>query len=245
MFPDHFSKVSRGYAASRPTYPDELFALVAKHAPAHDCAWDCATGNGQAALGLARHFARVEATDASPEQIESAIEALNVRYSVQPAEATSFPPASFDAVCVAQALHWFHLDRFYAEARRVLRPRGILLVAGYTWTHVSPEFDAVLKHVVLDPLRALWPRQSAILAAGYSDIAFPFERIELPALAIEMEWSLEQFLAYIATWTGLRKRLESDPRFLERAAPELAASWGGRASRKVSMPLHVVCGRRK
>src|SRR5205085_8056471 len=130
---------------SRPTYPDELFRLLAGWAPAVDRVWDCATGNGQAAIGLARHFRQVEATDASAEQIANAVPTDRVTYSVQPAERTSFPDASFDAVSVAQALHWFDFDRFNAEVRRVLRPRGVILVTSYGWSHVSPGFDAELK----------------------------------------------------------------------------------------------------
>ena len=68
-FADHFSEISAGYAAFRPRYPDALFDLLAAAAPAREAAWDCATGSGQAALGLARHFARVFATDASDAQI--------------------------------------------------------------------------------------------------------------------------------------------------------------------------------
>ena len=121
-FADHFSEKSDLYAAARPTYPGILFRSIAGQSPGRERAWDCATGNGQAAVGLARHFAHVEATDASAEQIANAIAAPNVRYSVQPAESTSFAAASFDAITVAQARHWFDLDRFHAEVRRVLRP---------------------------------------------------------------------------------------------------------------------------
>src|SRR5690349_22780054 len=130
-FLDHFSEKSAGYARSRPTYPEELFRLLAEHAPGRDRAWDCATGNVQAALGPARHFRHVEATDASAEQIANAIAAPGVTYSVQPAEKTTFADASFDAVCVAQAVHWFDADRFNAEARRVLKPGGVILVTAY------------------------------------------------------------------------------------------------------------------
>ena len=151
-FHDHFSKGSGSYAQSRPTYPDELFRKLAEVAPARDSVWDCATGSGQAALGLARHFARVEATDASAQQVEHAARVPNVHYSVQPAETTTFAAASFDAVCVAQALHWFDVDRFYAEAKRVLRPRGVLLVAAYGWSSVSPDVDAVMRRAVLAPI---------------------------------------------------------------------------------------------
>ena len=68
-FPDHFSD---RYEAFRPTYPETLFAYLASLVPSHDLAWDCATGNGQAALGLTPHFDAVVATDASPQQIAQA-----------------------------------------------------------------------------------------------------------------------------------------------------------------------------
>ena len=243
-FVDHFSEKSAAYAASRPTYPDELFRLLAAQAPARDRAWDCATGNGQAALGLIRHFTEVEATDASAEQIANAIHYPGVTYSVQPAEHTSFPEAWFDAVNVAQALHWFDFDRFNAEVRRVLRPGGVIMVTSYGWSHVSPEFDRELQRVVLDPIRPLWPPQNAHIFNRYRDIPFPYERIALPPVKIELTWSLADLLAYLGTWTATRRMLQSQPRFLDLAAGQLAAAWGEAEYRTVTMPLHVQCGRR-
>src|SRR5438309_10549779 len=70
-FKDHFSAHAAEYAKFRPHYPDELFEHLASISPRHELAWDCATGNGQAAVGLARHFEKVIATDASAQQIES------------------------------------------------------------------------------------------------------------------------------------------------------------------------------
>lgn len=55
-FEDHFSNHSQQYAQYRPKYPAELYAFLASLAPARSLAWDCGTGNGQAALGLAKHF---------------------------------------------------------------------------------------------------------------------------------------------------------------------------------------------
>jgi ubiquinone/menaquinone biosynthesis C-methylase UbiE len=242
-FADHFSEKSAQYAAARPTYPAALFAAVAAAAPALDRAWDCATGSGQAARGLARHFAQVEATDASAQQIEHAAPAPNVRYSVQPAEATDFPQGSFDAVCVAQALHWFDVDRFHAEVKRVLRPRGVLLVTAYGWSGVSPEFDVAQQRIVIDPIEPYWPPQNQLIMRGYRDLPFPFERIEMPPLAIEVRWTLDQYVDYMGTWTATRRRVEKEPGFLDNARTELRKAWPEPEARTVTMPLVLLCGR--
>jgi SAM-dependent methyltransferase len=162
---------------------------------------------------------------------------------VQPAESTTFASASFDAVCVAQALHWFDIERFYAEARRVLRPGGIVLVTAYGWSSVSPEFDEVLERAVIEPIAPLWPPQNQLIIDGYRDVPFPFERVELPPMAIELRWTLAQFVDYMATWTAMRRMLEADAEFLHRAAALLRAPWGEGADRTVTMPLVVLCGR--
>src|SRR2546430_7765616 len=117
-FKDHFSGHAVEYAKFRPHYPDELFQYLASISPQHELAWDCATGNGQAAVGLARHFDRVIATDASAQQIESAEPNARISYQVAPAEASEIDSASVDLILVAQALHWFDLDAFFAEAQR-------------------------------------------------------------------------------------------------------------------------------
>jgi SAM-dependent methyltransferase len=183
-FPDHFSQQSDWYAAARPQYPEALFDWIAANAPATERVWDCGTGNGQAAVGLAQVFAWVEASDPSGEQITNAIPAPNVRYSVQPAEATDFPDAAFDAVCVAQALHWFDFTRFFAEVRRVLRPNGLFAAWGYGWFQVTPAFDAAFQAGVLQPLQVDWAPQNALLWNNYVDVPFPFTRIAAPPFQI-------------------------------------------------------------
>src|SRR6476659_9240028 len=71
-FKDHFSKQAADYARFRPRYPRELFEYLGGVAPSRALAWDCATGNGQAAVALAEVFERVIATDASEKQIANA-----------------------------------------------------------------------------------------------------------------------------------------------------------------------------
>jgi SAM-dependent methyltransferase len=245
-FVDLFSDRPELYAAARPRYPESLFEFIAAHTPARDCAWDCATGNGQAATSLARHFTRVEATDASASQVAHAAPVENVRYSVQPAEATSFPDASFDAVTVAQAVHWFDLERFHREVQRVLRPRGVYAIWGYDKLIVSADFDAALRANLLEGLKPFWAKQNAIIWGGYAAMPFPFEPLAAPPFEIRMEWNFAELLAYLRTWSAVAKRTAQEGgAFFEAAARALAPHWGDPESKRtVVMPMHVRCGRR-
>jgi SAM-dependent methyltransferase len=131
-FKDHFSGNSADYARARPDYPDALHDWLAGLAPRQGLAWDCGCGAGQAALGLAERFERVIATDASADQIEAATPHPRVAYAVAPAEASAIASGSVDLIVIAQALHWFDHDRFYAEARRVAAPGCVLAAVTYT-----------------------------------------------------------------------------------------------------------------
>jgi SAM-dependent methyltransferase len=240
-FLDHFSDSAALYASIRPEYPPALFEYIAGIAPGHARAWDCATGNGQAARGQAAHFDYVEATDASGEQIAHAAPAEKIRYSVQPAEATAFPAGYFDAVCVAQALHWFDTAAFFSEVRRVSRPRGVLVVSGYNWFRVDTGFDAAFAEAVLTPIRASWPPQNALIWNAYRDVQFPFPRIESPPFALEVDWRFDQLLAFVHSWSGTRRHIAGHGRsFFDRAEERLLPLWGAPDEpRRVSMPLTV------
>jgi SAM-dependent methyltransferase len=240
-FVDLFSDRSGQYAAARPTYPADLYAFIAERAPGRQRAWDCATGNGQAAIGLAGHFAQVEATDASEQQVAHATAHPRVRYSVQPAERTDFPAAAFDAVCVAQALHWFHHDAFFAELDRVLKPGGLFAVWGYDVMQVTAPIDAQFERGVLAPLAPYWPAQNRILWNGYRDIAIPFDPLDAPALRIELAWTFAEFMAYVNTWSAVKRLVQ------ERGTAALAGAWTALASawgpadqrREVTMPIRL------
>ena len=182
-FTDHFGSVSGAYAHYRPTYPAALFDWLAAVAPARQRAWDCATGTGQAAIGLAAHFAEVVATDASASQLAAARPAPGVHYRLAAAEGSGLEADSVDLVTVAQALHWFDQPRFFREVERVLRPGGVLAV----WSYGIPELegegpDALLQHFYADIVGPYWPPENAQVENGYRDLVLPFECLEAPAL---------------------------------------------------------------
>lgn len=243
-FKDHFSVHAAEYARSRPTYPPELFAFVASLPRERALAWDVGTGNGQAAVGMAAHFDRVIATDPSEEQLRSAFPHPKVEYRRAPAEDSGLVPRSVDAVTVAQAAHWFDLDRFYAEVRRVLEPGGAIAIWCYTLTRVSPEIDAVIDRYYFETVGPYWPRERRLVDDGYASLPFPFDEVPTPDLEISLPWTLAGMLAYLRTWSPTRLFAQAngyDP--VEAVAPELAAVWDAPDTpRAVRFPIKMRAG---
>lgn len=244
-FLDLFSGHADQYASARPRYPEALFAFIASQSPARDRAWDCGTGNGQAALSLSKYFSRVSATDPSEEQIAHAARATNIDYTVQPAEGTNLPARSMDAICTAQALHWFRFDAFFAEVSRVAVPGALFAAWGYTWFSVADEFDAAFRSFVFDAIAPYWAPQNKLLWDGYVAVPMPFAPVEVPPFSIEATWNLHQLLAYVNTWSAARRCMaERGVEFLQSAERKLQPLWGPPdESRLVTMPLHVLAGR--
>ena len=245
-FSDHFSTVARDYAAFRPDYPRALFAYLAGLARARELVWDCACGNGQASVPLAEHFTGVIATDASAAQIAAAAHHARVSYRVARAEESGLAAESADLVTVAQALHWFDLPRFYAEASRVLRRDAPLAVWTYTLLSIAPEIDPLLRHFHYDVVGSYWTPERALVESGYRTLAFPFPELESPAFEIEQHWSLPHLLGYVRSWSATaRYRAErgSDP--VDALERELSPLWGEPArARRVSWPIVLRVGRR-
>jgi len=238
-FQDHFSSRAAGYAAYRPSYPAELFRWLAESSPGRDTAWDCATGSGQAAVGLAPHFFRVVATDASASQLEHARETPRVEYRVATAESSGLPGRSVDLVTVAQALHWLDRPRFFAEAGRVLRPGGLLACWMYNVMQVDQEFDRVVRHLYADIVGPFWPGDRIFIDQAYRTIEFPFPEIAPPRFDMAEEWSFPHLTGYLRTWSAVvRYRQEKGQDPVALVEPELLAIWGDPARpRTVRWPL--------
>jgi SAM-dependent methyltransferase len=245
VFADHFSALAEGYRQYRPDYPRRLWHELSQRAPGRKAAWDCGCGSGQAALGVAEFFGRVMATDASAEQIARARRHPKVTYNVAPAEASGLADAEVDLVVVAQALHWFDVEAFYREARRVLVPGGLLAVVGYDWLSVNPPIDRLLHHFYAGILGPWWPPERRILDQGYRTLPFPFPELSAPRLTLRAEWDLSQLRGYLETWSALknyRSSQGSDP--LAPLLPALVRLWGDpRRKRLVTWPLFLRLGR--
>ena len=244
-FKDHFSGASASYARYRPNYPAALFDFVATLAPQRRVAWDCATGNGQAAVQLARSFEHVIATDASGQQIANATPNPRVTYRVATAEESGIAGVTVDLVTVAQALHWFDLNRFYAEVRRVAMPGAAIAVWSYGDPMLDdPLLDTALQQFNLGTLGTYWPSERHEVGAGYLQLPFPFKEVPTPSLMLEQRWNLDAFTGYLRTWSAVaayRAQHGTDP--VADFERELAKHWSAReTTHLVRWPLTIRAG---
>lgn len=244
-FKDHFSRQAAQYTLFRPRYPRALFEFLAALPEQRDRAWDCGTGSGQAAVALAEFFDDVLATDPSAAQIAHAERHPRVQYVVSAAEHAPLADHSVDLVTVAQALHWFDLDRFYAEVRRVVRPAGAVAVWSYGLGKISPQVDSVVWHLYKDILDPYWPPERGMIEQRYAQVAFPFEELTTPRLAMTADWKMNEFVGYLGTWSAVQRYIErnaANP--IERVRAELEAAWGAAgAARRITWPLFLRVGR--
>jgi SAM-dependent methyltransferase len=241
---DHFSRHADTYVRYRPTYPDGLYSYLASLAPHHRLAWDCGTGNGQAALGLAKHFDSVVATDASTDQIARAPHHRRVEYKVARSENAGLESASVALVTVAVAVHWFDFDLFYPEVRRVLTPGGLIAVWCYSLPEIEPAIDRILERYLRDTLSGYWPVRFQYIQDRYRTLPFPFEELTPPGFTMETLWDLTEVVGFLQSWSGTasyEKRRGYSP--LDHIRGPLVGAWGADSDkRRLLWRLHLRVG---
>ena len=244
MKKDHFSRQSDLYLQFRPGYPEALFAKIADAAPDTKLAVDLACGNGQAAVGLANYFEEVVGLDGSAGQIRVALARPNIRYSVASAEATGLADHCASVVTVAQALHWFDLEAFWPELKRILRLKGLFVAWSYALMEINPDIDRIWLHFYRETLRDTWPPDRAHVEEGYRNLGLPDWINRWPGFELVESWTREQFVGYVRTWSGVKRfqdRYGYDPSVpFDR---DLASAWPDGEIRTVRWPLHVFWGR--
>jgi SAM-dependent methyltransferase len=243
-FQDHFSARASEYSKARPHYPAVLFEHLARLSPERRLAWDCGTGNGQAATGIAEHFEQVIATDPSEAQLAERFPHSRVVYRLGQEESSGLPDGSADLVTAAQAAHWFDLPAFYREARRVLRPKGVIALWCYGLCRISPQIDGLLSVFYVETVGPYWPPERHHIDAAYRTLPFPFEEFPFPPVAMEHYWNLHELTSYLDTWSavsGFRKKVGSDP--LPPFIAAIEPIWGAPDEpRRIEWPLAVRAG---
>lgn len=241
---DNFSTQASAYSRFRPGYPEALFEYWYAHCPGFDCAWDCGTGNGQIAAHLAGRFRQIEATDISEKQLKNAVETPHVRYSVQAAETPGFSDHIFDLVVVGQAAHWFDFGKFYPQVQRVIKPGGLLALAGYQLPKTDPAVDELIQWYYTSILGPYWDAERRHVDAAYATLPFPFQEIPFPEMAMHYPWRREQIAGYLSTWSALQHFIRQNGYSpLEGDFPEkLSRVWPDDEIKTVRFPIFCRAG---
>lgn len=233
------------YRAFRPHYPDALFAWLARAAKENRLAWDCGSGSGQAAVGLSRHFIKVLATDPDQRQLALAPKEANVDYRIARAEDDLGLREEVDLIACACSIHWFDLPRFYENARRALRPDGIIAAWTYDWPRIEvAPIDLILRKLKEDILGPFWGENSSLYFNRYKTLPFPFKEIESPLFLTPIARSKSDLMSFLKTWSAVEKyrlRYDSDP--LALIDQELEGAWRANPPNlPLSVPLYMRCG---
>jgi SAM-dependent methyltransferase len=242
----HFHTQAKLYAEYRPNYPAGLFNFIANAAPDHQLAWDCATGNGQAAVGLATHFLEVIATDVSAEQIAQAKPNKRIEYRVATAENSGLADHSVDAVTITQALHWLDIPRFFDEVRRVAKSGAVFVATVYGDPVLDDaELDKILQHynkVIVGPY---WPPERKMVDEAYANVPFPFKELENPTLTMDRSWSLPELAGYLRSWSAtVRYRQQNAVDPVIQLESQMQSAWGDTSqSHRLHWPFTIRAGR--
>lgn len=243
---DNFSAQAEAYAKYRPGYPKELYEFLSGLTDKQNRAWDCATGNGQVAIELAKYFEEVIATDISEAQLKNAPAANNIIYKLCRSEDSIFPDEYFDMITVAQAIHWFDFGLFYKQVNRTMKDGGILAVMGYGLIRAGEQINPVIDHFYHDIVGPYWDKERKYIDENLATIPFPFEEIAAPKLLNHFNWGLDDLLGYFRTWSAVQHYIKSnqkDP--VELIRKTLGQHWPEGATVAITFPVLLRIARTK
>lgn len=240
-FQDHFSQAADQYAQYRPYYPDELYNRILNQVRGRELAWDVATGNGQAAAELAKHFRQVIATDPSSDQIARAMDGSHIHYKVEKAEDSTLDSGIADLITVAVGAHWLDLAQFEQEVQRVGTSDCVLAI----WAYYLPEVDdipnAIITNFYQHTLKGYWPQARSHIDNWYKDIDFSLPLIAEEEIPMTAEWTLDQLCGFFSSWSAVNRKIEAtgtDP--VQEVRQELTPYWDDpSAARSISWPLFL------
>ena len=245
MAKDLFSKQADLYARFRPTYPKELYEYILSFVKEKKIAWDCATGNGQAAVVLADHFKKVIATDISLAQIEKATLKENIEYRVCPAESTPFAENSLDLVTVAQAYHWLQWDEFKKEVTRVCKPDAVIAI----WTYYDrvtddDNIDKAVHDFYEKVTKPYWDHERKYVEEKYATVEFDYELLPVKSFETVVHWKREDLVGYISSWSAVQKYIKTNGHSpVPIIEEEIKKLWLEGEVKKVIFPIYLKLGR--
>jgi len=202
-----FGKTAADYGRWRQGFPAEFFARLEALGiglPGQRLL-DLGTGTGLLARDFAKRGCKVTGLDLSGDLLAEARKAdkvakVSIEYFQAPAEASGLTAGQFDVISAATCWHWFDRPRAAAEARRLLRPQGRLVIAALDWhgrpgNVVGVTSETIARHCLAPPTYRSntfqypdWTRD--LSAAGFDDW-------EVFAFTTQLSYSHEAWLGRI------------------------------------------------
>jgi SAM-dependent methyltransferase len=219
---NHFvhASAAKRYAAARPCFHPTIMLRIVEfaHLARFASALDVGCGTGQSARALAEIVESIDAIDISLEMIAEAEPHPRVRYHVASAEQLPFADATYDLITVGLAFHWFDEAKFLAEAHRVLKRSGWLIVynSGFAGEMVENHaFRAWAWEVY--PKRFPTPPRRTTAISDELVKAFGFDVRGTEKFAHNEAMSAEQLTQYLLTQTNVIAAVESGTTPLDEA----------------------------
>ena len=128
---DHTALYAKYRPKSPPIIAQKTLNFMKDMGTSFECLVDVGCGSGQSTEIFAGYFKKVVGLDISPNQIWWARKGNkfnNIDFQVGSCDNIPVPDKSVDLVTCAHAAHWFDLDEFFKECKRILKPNGCLML---------------------------------------------------------------------------------------------------------------------
>ena len=245
MAKDLFSAQSQDYARYRPGYPPDLFEFLSSLTENHETAWDCATGNGQAASGLSQYYKKIIATDISEKQMSFGIQKDNIQYKVGAAENSGLENESADLITVSQAYHWLNWDQFHKEAHRVGKPNAVVAVWMYNRMMIeNPVLEELYERFYFDIMGPYWDPERRYVDDNYETVKFDFKDASRKQFQSVVNWTIEEFMGYLASWSANQKfQIQNKHSAVDLIKNEVRSAWKNVTTRRFIFPVYMRYGK--
>lgn len=170
---------------------------------------DVGCGTGQSTLALKAIAQAIIGVDLSPAMLAVAPQDPALRYIEAPAEAIPLPAGQTDLLTTSLAFHWFDQARFLAEAHRLLKAQGWLVIYNNGFAgqmQGNPAFAQWSRQTYLARYPSP-PRQQQALTVEEAHVA-GFHFAHQTRYENEVEFTAEELAAYFTTQSNVIAAVE-------------------------------------